>query len=83
MAAPKLQSSSRPASKIPKASRSTTLFVYFTEHNANDVKKVPKLGGAATLVAANQTTPFNVVVDAKAIYWTNEATPGQVMKLAK
>jgi hypothetical protein len=58
-------------------------FVYFTERNVNAVKKVPKAGGATTLVAGNQFGAFNVVVDDRAIYWTNWAVNGSIVKVAK
>jgi hypothetical protein len=58
-------------------------WVYFTESDADAVKKVPKNGGSVVLVAGNQPTPFNVAVDGKWIYWTNYVATGSVMKVAK
>ena len=58
-------------------------WVYFTEPSANAVKKVPKNGGIVVLVAGNQKGAFNVAVDAKWVYWTNNVAVGSVMKVAK
>lgn len=58
-------------------------FVYFTERTTGSVKKVVKTGGTPTLVAGAQGIPFNVVVDDRAVYWTNWVTNGWVAKVAK
>ena len=67
----------------PKGVAVDDTWVYFTEPNANAVKKVPKNGGSVVLVAGNQQMPFNVAVDGKWIYWTNNALAGSVRKVAK
>jgi hypothetical protein len=59
------------------------VWVYFTEVGANNVKKVPKAGGAVVLVAAYQAGAFNVAVDDKWVYWTNDNTTGSVRRVAK
>jgi streptogramin lyase len=59
--------------------------VYFTERGTvNAIKRVPKSGGTVEVFADAQAAPFNVVVDQKAVYWTNWVSPnGAIMKRAK
>lgn len=55
-------------------------FVYFTNYFDGNVAKVPRTGGAMTVVATNQTHPTRIVVDATHVYWIDET---RVLRIAK
>jgi hypothetical protein len=60
--------------------------VFWLDEDANTLNSVPVGGGASTMLATTGSTPINVVVDAKAIYWTTYgagATGGGVWALAR
>jgi hypothetical protein len=46
------------------------------------VCRVPKTGGAVEILAADQPGPWALVLDERAVYWTN-SYDGTVMKVAK
>jgi hypothetical protein len=55
--------------------------LYVTEYrDAGRVLRIPIGGGAAVEIAANQTRPRAIAVDATSVYWANEG--GTVMKAA-
>jgi CUB/sushi domain-containing protein len=57
-------------------------YVYYaTSTSPNAMMKVPVNGGSSTLLASGQSSPVFIKVDSTSLYWTNEADPGQVMKV--
>jgi hypothetical protein len=57
-------------------------YVYYaTSTSPNAMMKVSVNGGSATLLASGQNSPVFIKVDSTSLFWTNEADPGQVMKL--
>lgn len=62
-------------------------YVYWTEHVAGTVRRVPKHGGVATTLASHLTGPVRIAVDGKHVYWCetpimrdgDEVTPQQIL----
>ena len=50
-------------------------YLYFTDWQSS-VKKVSKSGGAVITLAAGQTRPLGIAVDANSVYWGNSGTDG-------
>jgi hypothetical protein len=60
-----------------------TANIYWTDGTANAVYSRPLTGGATVTLATGQSTPWDIIVDATSVYWTNDANPGSVMRVAK
>jgi sugar lactone lactonase YvrE len=57
---------------------------YWTETNIGLVQRCPVTGCSVPVnVAVGQSSPFFIVIDAKAIYWGNRVSAGAIVKLAK
>lgn len=59
-----------------------TTSVYWTDTGAGTVARVPLGGGAATTLAAGQSSPTGIALDQANVYWTNMGN-GSVVKAPK
>ena len=56
--------------------------VYWSDNAGGTIQRASRTGGPSTVIASGQSFPFDVAVDAAAVYWILE-TGGQVLKVAK
>lgn len=59
------------------------LDLYWTNTGANQVVRVAKVGGTATIVASSQPSPLGIALDDTHVYWTQNTTPGAVVRAPK
>jgi hypothetical protein len=57
-------------------------YVYVSSASGS-VSRIPIDGGALETIASGQDNPWVIAVDDRAVYWTNHADAGAVMKLLK
>ncbi|MEO5728030.1 MAG: hypothetical protein ABI134_30900 [Byssovorax sp.] len=60
--------------------------VYFTDPSAGVVRRMPKIGGQPATIAAMQSRPSGMAVDAWCVYWAHGGSgtsDGSVMKAPK
>ena len=62
------------ASTVPEFIAIDATSVYFTETEGGRVVKVPIGGGAPVVLAAGQSEPTGIVVDAANVYWTTQGS---------
>jgi hypothetical protein len=67
----------------PYAAVSDGVHIYWTDELSGTVMRAPVGGGPTTVVARDQATPTEIVIDRSAIYWINTVPDGKVMKLVK
>jgi sugar lactone lactonase YvrE len=70
-------------SPAPIAAVSDGVNVYWSDAGNNTIRKVPIDGGTDSVVAAEQASPTEIVIDRNAIYWINAVPNGTIMKVAK
>jgi sugar lactone lactonase YvrE len=55
---------------------------YCTDYQSGTVSRLPKAGGASTVLATGQAQPAGIAMDASFVYWTcHQTSDGKVMKL--
>ena len=47
--------------------------VYFNDYTSGTVSRVPLGGGAVAILASGQTVPDGIAVDARFVYWADDA----------
>ncbi|HZU84749.1 MAG TPA: hypothetical protein VE987_17585, partial [Polyangiaceae bacterium] len=57
-------------------------YVYWTTFDDNDVRRVPKAGGAQVILARDLNTPAAIAVDANNVYWVNQGAQ-TILEVAK
>lgn len=58
-------------------------FIYFVGKADGSIRKVPKTGGPAVILAKGQPAPRAIAVDAARVYFTNAGPNGNVLWVAK
>lgn len=59
------------------------LDLFWSNHGANQIVKVAKVGGTATVFASSQPSPVGIALDDTHVYWAQNATPGAVVRAPK
>jgi hypothetical protein len=67
----------------PQSVALDSAYVYWSDADTGEVRRLPKGGGAAETVVSGQTGLVDIAVDAAAVYWALVNGNGKIMKLAK